>query len=296
MGSDITDISGFLKKYKPNYVICGVIHIKNVREAYQDKKIDLSFLDCLSVGGDVLSPKMEEIVNEFLFEKNAKIQLAQGYAMSETAASTAASTYTTDNIVYKKGTIGVPLIYTDAKVVDQDTMQELKYGENGEICLSGPCTMMGYYKNNDETNNVLKKHEDGRLWVHTGDIGNIDKDGFITLVGRIKRVIVTFENGIYHKVFPKLLEDEFLKINGIQTIAIVGKQVFVESNVNELVAFVVLEQDAIENTILETLHRFENENLESYEKPCRYIFVERLPRTTIGKIDYRQLKKEASNI
>ena len=142
----------------------------------------------------------------------------------------------------------------------------------------------------------MKKHEDGRLWVHTGDIGNIDKDGFITLVGRIKRVIVTFENGIYHKVFPKLLEDEFLKINGIQTIAIVGKQVFVDSNVNELVAFVVLEQDAIENTILETLHRFENENLESYEKPCRYIFVDRLPRTTIGKIDYRQLEKEASNI
>lgn len=296
MGADITDISSFLKKYKPNYVICGVVHIKNVREAYKNKKIDLSFLNCLSVGGDVLSPKMEETINDFLVKKNAKIQLAQGYAMSETAASTAASTYTVDNIVYKRGTIGVPLVYTNVKVIDQDTQQELKYGEIGEICLSGPCTMMGYYNNDGETNNVLRKHDDGELWVHTGDLGNIDEDGFITIVGRIKRIIVTFENGIYHKVFPKLLEDEFMKIEGIQTISIVGKEVLSDSNINELIAFVVLEHDVTESAILEKMHKYENEKLENYEKPCKYIFVDMLPRTTIGKVDYRQLEREANNL
>lgn len=294
MGADITDVSGFLKKYKPNYVICGVVHIKNIREAFKKKKIDLSFLDCLSVGGDVLQPKTEEIINEFLIAKNAKIQLAQGYAMSETAASTAASTYTVDNIVYKKGTIGVPLVYTNVKIVDPDTQQELGYNENGEICLSGPCTMMGYYKNEDETNNVLRKHEDGLLWVHTGDIGNVDKDGFITIVGRIKRMIVTFENGIFHKVFPKLLEDEFMEIEGVQAITIVGKTISNDSNINELVAYVVLENGMEENVVLDNMQRFANEKLESYERPSNYVFIEKLPRTTIGKVDYRELEKRAA--
>ena len=296
VGADPTEIGGFVKKYKPNYIICGTAQAEKMMAAIKDEKIDLSFLKCLSLGGDVLPEKLEDKLNEFLIAHNAKIRIAQGYAMSETSAATAASTRTADTTVYKKGTIGVPLVHTNIKIVDPDTGETLRYGQNGEICIHSPCTMMEYFNQPEETSNVLKVHDDGLLWVHTGDIGSVDEDGFITISGRIKRMILTFEDGVCHKVFPKLLEDEFAKCASIQAISIVGKGREDESLVNDLVAFAVLENDTPEDVARTELERFAQEHFESYERPCQYIFVDALPRTTIGKVDYRALEKEVQDL
>ena len=285
-----SEISGFIEQYKPNYVICGTVQAEKMMNVLNQKKIDLSFLTCLSVGGDVLTPKLEERLNNFLERHNSKIKVAQGYAMSETAASTAASTYTVENVVYKKGTIGVPFVYTNIKIVDVDTNEELPYGMKGEICINAPCVMMGYYKNEEETRNILKLHSDGKVWVHTGDVGMIDESGFITITGRIKRMILCWENGVCHKVFPKILEDEFLKIECINSISIVGKP---EQEENNLVAFVVTEKDVVEQKVLAELEKFAKDNFEKYECPSKYVVLKNLPLTTIGKIDYRKLEKMA---
>lgn len=209
VGADPTEIGGFVLKYRQNYIICGTAQAENMMRALQDKKLDLSFMRCLSVGGDVLPEKLEDKLNQFLIGHNAKFRIAQGYAMSETSACTAASARLENKTIYKKGTVGIPLVHTNIKIVDPDTGEVLKYGQNGEICIHAPCTMMEYFKQPEETGNVLKQHDDGLLWVHTGDIGSMDEDGFITISGRIKRMILTFENGVCHKVFPKLLEDEY---------------------------------------------------------------------------------------
>ena len=296
VGADPTDIGGFVKKYKPNYIICGTVQAEKMMAAIQDEKIDLSFLKCLSLGGDVLPEKLEDKLNEFLIVHNAKIRIAQGYAMSETSAATAASTRTIDTTVYKKGTIGVPLVHTNIKIVDPDTGDTLKYGQNGEICIHGPCTMMEYFKQPDETSNVLKVHDDGLLWVHTGDIGSVDEDGFITISGRIKRMILTFENGVCHKVFPKLLEDEYAKCDCIKAISIVGRGRKDESLVNDLIAFAVCEDDVSETCAQAELRIFAEKHFESYERPVRYVFLNQLPRTTIGKVDYRVLEREAEKM
>lgn len=294
VGADPTEIGGFVQKYKPNYIICGTAQAEKMMNAIRGKKIDLSFLHCLSLGGDVLPEKLEDKLNEFLIAHNAKIRVAQGYAMSETSAATAASTRTIETTVYKKGTVGVPLVHTNIKIVNPDTGEALQYGQSGEICINGPCTMMEYYKNKEETNNILKKHDDGSLWVHTGDIGSVDEDGFITIVGRIKRMILTFEDNVCHKVFPKLLEDKFAECVSIQAISIVGKGRQDDSLVNDLVAFAVLEDGVSEEAALAELEKFAQEHFESYECPCKYFFVEKLPRTTIGKVDYRALEQKAA--
>lgn len=296
VGADPTDIGSFVKKYRPNYIICGALHAEKMMVSLKKKEFDLSFLRCLSLGGDVLPDKLEEKLNEFLIEHNAKIQVAQGYAMSETSAATAASTRTIDNTVYKKGTIGVPLVHTNIKIVDPDTGENLKYGRNGEICIHGPCTMMRYFNNQEETNNILKEHDDRLLWVHTGDIGSVDEDGFITIAGRIKRMILTFEDGVFHKVFAKLLEDEFTKCDCIKALSIVGKVKADDSIINDLIAFAVLEDGVSEESARSALTEFAEKHFESYERPSKYIFIDKLPRTTIGKVDYRALEKEAKEL
>lgn len=172
----------------------------------------------------------------------------------------------------------------------------MKYGQNGEICIHSPCTMMGYFNNQEETDNILKVHDDGLLWVHTGDIGNVDEDGFITIVGRIKRMILTLEGSIYHKVFPVLLEADLLKCSCVKEISIVGRGRKDNPLVHDLIAFAVLENGLSEESARTAMSSFAEKNFESYERPCKYIFVDKLPRTTIGKIDYRALEKEAEKM
>ena len=293
MGVDPTQIGSFVMKYKPNYMICGVLHAENMMKYFKNRHIDLSFLKCLSLGGDVLPEAMEDRVNKFLSEHNAKIQVAQGYAMSETSAATAASTRTIGYAVYKKGTTGVPLVHTNIKIVDPDTGENLKYGQNGEICISGPCTMMEYFRQPEETRNVLKMHDDGILWVHTGDVGNVDEDGFITIIGRIKRMILTFESGVFHKVYPKLLEDEFAKADMLKAISIVGRAKAADTIIHDLIAFAVPKEGISEECAQDALRKFASAHLETYERPVQYVFLDELPRTTIGKVDFRALEREA---
>lgn len=283
-----TQISEFVVKYHPEYIICGTAQAENLVIALEDKKIDLSNLTFFGVGGDALSLALENRVNDFLEKHHSKTRIIQGYAMSETSASSTAAVHT----IYKPGTVGIPFVHTTIKIVDPDTEKELPYGESGEICINAPCTMMGYYKHEEETKNVLHIHEDGKTWVHTGDIGVMDEDGFIKIVGRIKRMILTCENDLFHKVFPKLVEDELLKTNVVQSISIVGKANL--KTTNDLIAFVVLNHEVKEDQAIESLKEYANNHLESFEQPVRYIVVDKLPLTTVGKVDYRKLEQEAA--
>ena len=208
IAADPTEIGTFVEKHKPNYIICGTAQAEKMITSLDAKKTDLSALEFLGVGGDALSISLEKKINTFLASHNSKTRIIQGYAMSETSASSTAAVHT----IHKQGTVGIPFVYTNIKIVDTETNRELPYGKKGEICINAPCVMIGYYHNEIETNNIIKTHDDGKLWVHTGDIGYIDQDGFVTIVGRIKRMILTSENNSFHKVFPKILEDKFLKM------------------------------------------------------------------------------------
>ncbi len=294
ISADPSEISESFVKYKPNYIICGTVQAEKLANKLNDTKIDLSHLICFSVGGDILTNKLENQLNNFLHSHNTKICVAQGYAMSETSAATASSTYTCFKVVHKRGTIGVPLLYTNVKIVDENTNKELQYNTRGEICINSPCNMSVYYQNEEETNIVIKRHDDGLLWVHTGDIGSIDEDGFITIVGRIKRIVIVVENGIYHKVFPKILEDKFMEMECINAISIVGRKTD-SDEMNELIGFVVLNRGYLSETVRKELSLFSTQNFEEYERPRRFVFIEKIPTTTIGKVNYRALEKMAES-
>lgn len=291
LGIDQSNIGDDVKQYQPSYIICGIVQAEKMMQSLD---IDLSFLNCFSVGGDVLSVALEDNLNNWLLTHNTKIQVAQGYAMTEISAAVATSSHSTNSIVFKQGTIGVPLIHTCAKIVDIDTFEELPYDEQGEICINSPCIMMGYYHDEEEMSNILKKHADGKIWVHTGDIGKIDRDGFITITGRMKRIILVFENDVVHKVFPKTLEDKFVDIDEIRAISIVGRPH--ETRTSELIAFVSLQDGFDRETVIAEIKQFANSNLESYELPSEYVVIEQMPLTSVGKVDHCKLEKMAENL
>lgn len=272
-------------KYKPNYYVAGPAQIEAIFNQPKAQKMDFLFLKLLATGGDALPASKEHGINDFLQAHNCATSVFQGYGMSELAATVC----TGKPGVIRFGTVGIPLPDTNAKIIDMETGEELGYGQQGEVCIMAPSVMAGYYKNEAETNAILKKHKDGRWWIHTGDIGIIDSDGFLTIVGRIKRMIYTVEGLVYHKVFPKLLEEQLEKIPGVQSAIIVGNSTCPEKC--KLVAFIVADPN---HPVTESeMKAFAMENFESYEQPAEYRFIAELPRTKLSKVDYRELEREA---
>ena len=108
--------------------------------------------------------------------------------------------------MYKEGSIGQPFPDTFYKIVTPGTTEEVPYGTEGEICLSGPTVMLGYLDKPEETANTLRVHDDGRTWVHTGDLGMMDDDGFIYFKQRIKRMIVTSGYNVYPSQLENILD------------------------------------------------------------------------------------------
>lgn len=272
-------------KYKPNYYVAGPAQIESIFNQPKALMMDFSFLKLLATGGDALPVSREERINDFLKKQHCTTSLFQGYGMSELAATVC----TGKPDVIRAGTVGIPLPDTNAKIIDIESGVELGYGQQGELCIMAPSVMAGYYKDEAETAAILKKYENGGSWIHTGDIGIIDTDGFLTIIGRIKRMINILEGAVYHKVFPKLLEERLEKLLGVQSAILVGTSTYPEQC--RLVAFVVTDPDYV---VTETeLRAFAAKNFANYEQPVEYRFVIELPRTKLGKVNYRVLEREA---
>ena len=112
--------------------------------------------------------------------------LAKGYGMTEVSS---AATIAAGNVT-KPGSVGIPMVNTVVSIFEPGTETELPIGQRGEICICTPTAMKGYYNKPEETAYLLRRHADGQLWAHTGDIGSMDEDGFVYLDSRIKRMII----------------------------------------------------------------------------------------------------------
>lgn len=147
--------------------------------------------------------------------------------------------------------------------------------------------MKGYYNNDVETKLVLKCHEDGRVWLHTGDLGIMDKDGYLTYLSRIKRMIISSGYNIYPGIIEEILE----KHPSVLMCAVIGIPHKTKMEVPK--AYIVLKDEFNrEYEILEELKDLVKKNLSKYSWPVEYEFRKELPVTKLGKIDCESLKKE----
>lgn len=279
-------VSKLFRKYRPNYVTAGTVQIEQFVRDWEKRKKTLNYLDLLAIGGEAMNETFEEKLQSFLKAHHSNIKPTKGYGLTETAGSVIAETL----LAKKNGSVGIPLPLNNMKIVDPNTGAELKYNELGEICLSGPSIMQEYYGKKEATEEIIEVI-DGQKWLHSGDIGYISEDGLLTITGRIKRIIICREGTVFHKVFPLLIEDQLSTVPGVREISIVGRPDAITGNV--LVAYVVpTVHEEIEKVIC-SLKEFCSCNLDSYERPMEYYSLNELPRTLIGKVDYRALEKRA---
>ena len=279
---DARHFDKLIMKSKPS-VIVGVPTLFEALLNTNNKKLDLSSLKYVVSGGDCLTEALGNKINEFLLDHNSNCQVMQGYGLSEAVAATALA-YGEHNVL---GSIGIPFPGNTFKIVKPHTQDEVPNGEIGEICISGPTLMMGYYNNEVETNDALQIHKDKILWLHTGDMGYIREDGIIFYQSRLKRMIVS--SG--YNVYPQQIENIIESHEAVMKCTVIGIPHKYKVQVPK--AIIVLKNGYSEtSTIKKSIKELCEKNLARYSLPYEYEFRKSLPKTLIGKVDFRKLSEE----
>ena len=274
-----------LRKKKPNFIPGVPTLFEALLRTDLLDDADLSFLDGMFSGGDSLSVELKHKVDDFLKAHKAKIQIREGYGTTECVTASCL----TPKDYARSGSIGVPFPDTYYKIVKVGTEEEVEPNIEGEICISGPSVMMCYIDNPEETAQTLRRHADGRIWCHTGDLGTMDNDGFIYFRQRIKRMIIT--SG--YNVYPSQLENIIDGHEKVLYSCVVGvKDDYKQQKVK---AYVVLrpEYEPTE-AVRDELMAHCRKNIAKYAVPYEIEFRPELPKTLVGKVAYRVLEEEAN--
>ena len=272
-----------IKKYKCNFIAGVPTLYEALLRLPTMENANLSTLKGVFSGGDSLSVELKKKFDAFLYDHNASIQIREGYGTTECVTASCLTPPTR----HKEGSIGVPFPDTYYKIVKPGTDEELPYGEEGEILLSGPSVMKGYLDMPEETAETLRTHDDGLTWVYTGDLGMMDKDGFIHFKGRIKRMIIT--SG--YNVYPAQIENIFDAHEKVHMSCVIG--VPDSYKMQKVKAFIMLKEGVpASSQVKDELMAYAKKNIAKFAMPYDIEFKEALPTTLVGKVAYRQLEEE----
>lgn len=288
LGAEITlvptfkpeDFPKLMKKYKPNHVLSGPILWEL---CVKDGITDMSYLKSPVSGGDALPVETERKINDYFKKCGCKYEIAQGYGMTEVTSS---ATFSVSGS-YEEGTVGIPNSKNIISAFDEDG-NEVRINEDGELWISTPTLMKGYFQNATATEDIVIKDETGRIWIKTADIGRITPSGHVEIVGRMKRIIVRAGQ----KIFPSNDENVILQNPNIETCAYVGVPDKEDRYVPAL--HIVLSdtcQDTLEDVVSQTKDLIIR-SLPVYDIPKYFVFRDELPKTNINKIDFKSLEEE----
>lgn len=272
-----------IKKNKPN-VICAVpsLHETFTKNPGLGKK-DLECLEAVISGGDFMSESLKKKIDAALKEYGSNAEVRIGYGLTEATAATCL----TPTGGYREGTIGIPFPDTYYKIVAVGTHDEVPTNEDGEICISGPTVMQGYINNEKETLQTLRVHEDGKTWLHTGDIGYMDEDGYVYYRQRLKRMIIS--NG--YNLYPSHIENVINSHPDVLTSTVIG--IPHPKKVQVAKAFIVLNEGVEQSKdVMKSIKEHCEINLAKYSLPAEYEFRDSFPKTLVGKVAYTKLEKE----
>ena len=278
-----SEFDKLLTKHKPTVLLGVPTLFEALTTNERMEGVSLSQLKYVIAGGDTLNKTRVTKINDFLHEHGANTNMIQGYGMTEAVAAVCVDL----RHASRPGTIGIPWPGNYLKIVKPGTDEEVPVGEDGEIVVTGPSVMLGYYNNEKETNDALRFHKDGNLWLHTGDIGSMDKDGFFSYKQRLKRMIVS--SG--YNVYPSQIEEVLEQHEAVLDSTVIG--VPHPYKVEVAKAYIALKQGyrdtpALRQELLELCEK----NLAKYSIPKEWEFRKSLPKTIVGKVDFRKLQEE----
>jgi long-chain acyl-CoA synthetase len=276
-------VAGLVKKKRPTFLIGVPTLFEALASNPKFAQSDLSCLKATFSGADTLPRSTKEKFEQVVKNGGGNVKLLEGYGLTEAVTAIMAMPLNE----YREGSIGVPFPDMSAKIVKMGTIDEVAVGEEGEICLNGPAVMLGYLNAPDETAKTLQKHADGKIWLHTGDVGYMDKDGFFYFKLRQKRMLKV--SGV--NVYPTHVEEVLRKHPDIEAVCIIG--VPDKSQISRVKAFVVLKDKskATEET-KKSIMDYSMSQLLKWESPREIEFRDELPKTLVGKIAFNELEKQ----
>ena len=270
-------------KFRPNHFSASPLHIEALVKSKTVQKMDMSPTITVSYGGDKAGIEWEDRINAFLKAHGVPYPLSKGYGLTEVASAFCVSSHELAEMI--------PFARNNIRILDVDTGTDLGYGQEGEICISGPSLMDGYFRNEEATSEKIWE-ENGVRWLHTGDLGLITEDGFFTVTGRLKRVFWRLgpDNQVL-RIYPMSVEQVLDKYPGVGHSAVIGLQNSIDGY--RPIAYIIPIAGA--DTITEDeLLSFCHQQLPPAAVPCEVRFTEKFPLTRSGKVDYRALERMAA--
>jgi long-chain acyl-CoA synthetase len=273
----MTDLLSDIEKYKGTIFHCvpalyaGIVNHPNL------DKYDLCSITACGSGAAPLPPELAKA-----FEASSGATLFEGYGLTETSPLATANPALV--ATRKFGSIGLPISDTYVTVLDMETgKKELKQGETGEIAISGPQVMPGYWNKPDETAAVMRTIN-GRRYFLSGDIGHMDEEGFFVISDRKKDMINV--SGL--KAYPREIEDTLFEHPKVAMAAVIGLPKGDETSDEYVKAYIVLKPG--ETATEEEFLKWSKEKMAGYKRPKEVVFVDSLPLTSVGKVLRRELR------
>jgi long-chain acyl-CoA synthetase len=277
---DIDDLLKTIQSVKPAFfngvptLYTAILNHRRVREG----KIDLSSIKLCFSGSAAL---MAETKRQF--EEKTGARIVEGYSLTEGMMACCVNPVRGTN---KIGSIGLPLPDVEVRIVDAETgIADVPCGQVGEMIMHAPQYMAEYWNNPDETAEALRVRDDGRTWLHTGDLAYMDQDGYVFLVDRKKDMLKT--SGF--QVWPREIEEVISTHPSVLEVGVAGIPDAVKGEVAK--AWVVTKSDAPEPTA-EEIRAYCRERLAPYKVPAHVEFRTSLPKTMVGKVLRRVLVAE----
>lgn len=271
---------GLVDKYEPNYLTVTPSHWAALPKSKKISNKNLSFFELIGTGGDGFA-NIEDRLGSFLRHHGCNIPITDGYGSTEVSA------IALSNLVsaYKKGSLGKPMGNVKVGIFDPETGEELGTNEVGEIAISGDTVTLGYYNDPETTKKVYRKHDDGNVWVHMGDLGRIDEEGFGHYEGRIKNVIARKS----FKFSPLLEEQEIEKHPNVDKCCIVAMPSKEEGQVPSA-HITLIDYSKSEETLNELIKM--SSSIQELHRPASYKIRQEIPRTKNNKFNLNALRIE----
>jgi long-chain acyl-CoA synthetase len=275
---DVEQVLTAIRDFKPTYFPAVPTVFVSLLSHPRVNEFGLDAVRSFNSGG---APCPVEVMEEF--ETRIGRPLNQGYGLSETSPVTHSTPHTARR---KYASIGLPMPDTDMKIVDVETgTREMPLGESGELCIAGPQVMQGYWNRPDESAQALRRHDDGRIWFHTGDVATMDGDGYTYIVQRKKDMIIV--DGF--NVYPSEVEGVLYTHAAVRMAAVIG---IPDAYHGEIVKACVVARD--ESVSAEQLRAHCKQHLAAYKVPVEIELRDSLPQSAVGKILYRVLRDEVA--
>lgn len=274
-----------VRKYKPSMTLVSTSLWLALCNDKKSRNADLSLMKYPITGGEALLPRAEDYINNFLRKRNCEVGILQGYGMCELGSTVTSNT----NNHKRKGSAGIPITGVTVAAFDLDTNEEMQYNQRGELRVMSPARMKYYYKNEAATREYFYVDAKGNTWGCTGDIGYLDEDGYVYVLGRATDC---FTASTGRKIYNFDIENMAYMSENVarcKAVALPTKQGY------EIAVLHVVKEDNYKGTdaqLIKELQELSNKYLEKDSIPSGYKICGRLPVKASGKLDMEKLKQD----